>query len=245
MCLVQGTFSMEKQKRWHLIIIIAVLAWTLYNIFPTMIYYSKPLSKPIDKEGALKIEGTISQRINDLAENDKKWLESFFKLIGVHATKITYDDKDPSALTCTVSSPEEAHRVERFLPRAGANIPEKASQLYLGSVDGNTIQVFRRLGVTISPKETQKFFSYIEKRGKDSAVTDAYYNLIKDRFLQVAAKAGGVSEASKRVTQALKGHDRQLLDELATQISELCTSLSHHPTLKTRFLQNFFQTKVS
>ena len=35
---------MEKQKRWQFYLIIAVLVLTLYNILPTIFFYSKPLN---------------------------------------------------------------------------------------------------------------------------------------------------------------------------------------------------------
>ncbi len=39
---------MEKQKKWQFYLIIAVIVLTIYNILPTVFYYSKPLKSPID-----------------------------------------------------------------------------------------------------------------------------------------------------------------------------------------------------
>ena len=46
---------MEKQKRWQFYLILAVLVLTLYNILPTLFYYTKPLGAPIDQSRAEKI----------------------------------------------------------------------------------------------------------------------------------------------------------------------------------------------
>lgn len=41
---------MEKQKKWQVWLIIAVMTLTLYNILPTVFYYSKPLKNLLAKK---------------------------------------------------------------------------------------------------------------------------------------------------------------------------------------------------
>ena len=70
---------MEKQKRWQFYLIIAVLVITLYNILPTIFFYSKPLQAPIDAPKAEHVASAIIQRVNDLEEGSKEWLASFWQ----------------------------------------------------------------------------------------------------------------------------------------------------------------------
>ena len=93
---------MEKQKRWQLAIILTVLGWTLYNILPTIIFYSKPLSQPVDEKGAKGIEEEIVQRVNSLAPDSVEWIQAFCKMVGVHPSSIKIDAADPSLITFDV-----------------------------------------------------------------------------------------------------------------------------------------------
>ena len=45
---------MEKQKTWQRYFIAAIILLTLYNILPTVFFYSKPLKSPIDEPRAKK-----------------------------------------------------------------------------------------------------------------------------------------------------------------------------------------------
>jgi SecD/SecF fusion protein len=60
---------MEKRKRWQLYLIFGVLALTLYNIIPTIFYYSHPLSSPIDAKRAESISEEIADRVNRMEED--------------------------------------------------------------------------------------------------------------------------------------------------------------------------------
>ena len=71
---------MEKQKRWQLFVIVAVLLLTLYNILPTIIYYSKPLRDPIGLERAEVVSNQIAARVNQLEKNAEEWIASYCEL---------------------------------------------------------------------------------------------------------------------------------------------------------------------
>ena len=72
---------MEKQKKWHRYLILAVLLLTLYNILPTVFYYTKPLKSPIDSPRATTLSEEIVQRVNQLEPESKEWLASFCRLL--------------------------------------------------------------------------------------------------------------------------------------------------------------------
>src|SRR5579883_1290656 len=107
---------MEKQKRWQFVLIIAVLALTLYNILPTLFFYAKPLNKPIDEKPAFAIAGEACSRINDLEIFSEKWIRSYCKQLGIKPHKITIDPKNPEIASVTFTSADDASKLSRFLP---------------------------------------------------------------------------------------------------------------------------------
>ncbi|MGD0664847.1 MAG: hypothetical protein ABSA17_03845, partial [Rhabdochlamydiaceae bacterium] len=74
---------MERPKKWHLFLIIGVLFLTVYNILPTVFFYTKPLKAPIDPKRAETIALHIADRVNSLESETIDWVESFSKLIHV------------------------------------------------------------------------------------------------------------------------------------------------------------------
>ena len=105
---------MEKQKRWQLAVILTVLAWTLYNILPTIIFYMRPLSQPVDAKGSEAIELAIAQRVNNLSPDAVDWIHNFSTMVGVHPSNIKVDAANPTIITFDVATPEEATIVPMF-----------------------------------------------------------------------------------------------------------------------------------
>src|SRR5271168_3141845 len=99
---------MEKQKRWQFYLILTVILLTLYNILPTIFYYSKPLHKPVDGQMAKEIALDITSKVNDLETDSKEWLQSFAKLLRIKATSIEAQANDPRILVVSFNSPQEA-----------------------------------------------------------------------------------------------------------------------------------------
>ena len=60
---------MQKKKKFSFILIILILALTIYNILPTIFYYSKPLKKPISHKEALVTSKRIESRVNILEKD--------------------------------------------------------------------------------------------------------------------------------------------------------------------------------
>ena len=64
---------MEKPKRWQPFLIIAVLALTIYNILPTVFFYTKPLRKEIDEPRARR---SGDRKEDELFKESVSWLSS-------------------------------------------------------------------------------------------------------------------------------------------------------------------------
>jgi len=86
---------MGKQKKWQLYLIIAVIVLTIYNILPTVFYYSKPLKSPIDDKHSSAIAEQIVTRVNALELQAKEWLDSFCNLLKVKPLSIDVKAEQP------------------------------------------------------------------------------------------------------------------------------------------------------
>src|SRR5205085_4271628 len=99
---------MEKQKRWQLFVMIAVCVLTLYNILPTIIFYSKPLNHPVDEKYAMQVAGDITHRVNDLEQDSVDWIGSFCKLLHIQPTSVQLKSEDPSQIIVQFTDHEQA-----------------------------------------------------------------------------------------------------------------------------------------
>jgi SecD/SecF fusion protein len=234
---------MEKQKRWQLAIILTVLAWTLYNILPTIIFYSRPLSQPVDENGAEAIELAITQRVNSLTPDAVDWIKAFCKMAGTHPSNIKVDPVNPSTITFDVATPEEALIVQKFFSHAGMLIPFKPSQLFLDNVSGRSVRVIRHLGMKMNDNDLHKYFKFVWKREKNGLPTQQYFDLARTRFVDVAYACGGPSTIADKAQAALRGDDKQSLEQIATEIADWDSSLNDDQPLTLRLLKNLFQGK--
>ncbi|MBX9744924.1 MAG: hypothetical protein K2X08_06925, partial [Chlamydiales bacterium] len=82
---------METRKKWHLFLILSVIILTLYNIFPTIFYYSKSLQAPISEQQGNKIATDIAHRVNVLKEDSVLWVRSFCQLLQIKPVSIVFD----------------------------------------------------------------------------------------------------------------------------------------------------------
>ena len=232
---------MEKQKRWQLAIILTVLGWTLYNILPTIIFYSRPLNQPVDEKGAEAIELAIAQRVNSLTPDAVDWIEAFCTMVGTHPSNIKVDPANPSIITFDVATPEEAATVKKFLPHAGMLVPFKPSQIFLDTVSGRSVRVTRHLGIQMNGNDVQKYFTFMWKRGKNGLPTDQYFDLARTRFINVSYDCGGPSDLANQTQAALRGDDKQALEQIATELVDWESSLQHDQPLTLRLLMSLFQ----
>src|SRR5690606_36449913 len=117
---------MEKQKKWQFFLILTVIALTLYNILPTLLYYSKPLKSPVSETASLKIAANIEKRVKEIEIDSKEWIYSFCQLIHVNPKNIVAEGQK---FVVSFNKSDEAYRFQKFLPRAGSLIPFPTAQL--------------------------------------------------------------------------------------------------------------------
>lgn len=212
---------MEKRKPWQLSIILVVIALTIYNILPTIFYYSKPLNQPITEERANVLSKQIANRVNQLEEGSVDWLYSFCKLLHISPKSIEIDKNDIQKISLEFSSANDAETFSKYLPMAGNLISFVPSQLRLGNINEVTptkVSVFRNISIHI-PEEGNAFV-FAEKFDKKGTPSTFYKNLVFDQVTQMGLTVAGPSENYQLIALAQSTQDASLQKELITRLAQ-------------------------
>lgn len=130
------------RRTWQALLIAGVIGVTVYNILPTLFYYSKPLSSPIDQDRAKECVENMERRVADLRGQGIEWVGSFCQLLGVSPVGI--EETAEGAIRVSFAQEKEAALVSSHLPRAGALLPFPPAQLaLLPSAEANVVLVQR------------------------------------------------------------------------------------------------------
>ncbi len=215
---------MERQKRWQLYLIFAVLVLTLYNILPTIFYYTKPLKAPIDSSRAENVSELIVERVDRLAEDSKEWLASFCRLLGVKPTSIQLQTQNPGLFEVSFANAKEAELFKRFLPRAGALVPFVPAQLELhpqtSESDNLKALVARQINVRLDSNEMNKLFHFSPKYEANGSLTPLYRSVVYDRVVQLALALGGPSGEALQLAAIADNPTNPQYDEMVLSVAK-------------------------
>lgn len=242
---------MEKQKRWQLYLIIAVLVLTLYNILPTIFFYSKPLRAPIDAPRSEQVASAIISRVNQLEVESKEWLASFCRLLGIKPISIDLDPNDTGLIQVSLKNEQDAALFKRFLPRAGGLIPFVPAQLTLSpesaSTDSARVMVQRNVAFELDPNEVDQLFQFTPKFGQDEQIAELYREIVDDRAAQMALAIGGPSKVAEQMSAVLQNQD-SLSDEtaiaLAKEITDVESVFGKNSPITKRYYASFTQVRA-
>lgn len=243
---------MEKQKRWQFYLILAVIILTLYNILPTLFYYSKPLRAPIDDARAQQVAATIAHRVNGLEEDTTEWLYSFNQLLGIQPTAIELQEKTPNLVAVSFSSEKDAELFSRFLPRAGSLISFVPSQLELYPAapgqSPTTVMVSRQINTHLNPDELNQYFHYSPTHEADGSIAPLYQQMVYDRTSQLALALGGPSKVGSLLS-ALSSNGKEkdfdsemVILSIAKEMADVERTLGKNNPIAKRLYQSFVQT---
>jgi SecD/SecF fusion protein len=214
---------MDKQKRWQRYLIIAVMALTVYNILPTVFFYSKPLKEPVGKKRSEAIAEQIASRVDDLEEQSESWLKSFCHLIKVKPQAIRIQSEHPGLVSVTFAQAQDASKFREFLPRAGALIPFVPAQLSLYNTDdvaGKTVLVQRRIPIHWDSKQILADTQFSLKFDADHKPTELYRALVEDRAMQVGTTLAGTSENALYVRALNSSTGKQQSQEIVSFLAQ-------------------------
>jgi SecD/SecF fusion protein len=241
---------MEKQKRWQFYLILAVIIITLYNILPTVFFYSKPLKSPVDASKAEQVATSIVERVDRLEQDSLDWLHSFTKLLGLKPTSIALRENNPRLIDIHFANASDAAIFNRFLPKAGELIPFPPSQLSaypdtLG-LDPSKVTVARTIGVDLEKRGANKLFQFSPKFDENGQVSALYKEIVYDRMTQLALSFGGASKNAVQLSALSKTtHDstyNDLVMSLAKEIVDTSRFLGSNSPILKRYYASFTQT---
>lgn len=221
---------MQKKKRWHLALILAVIFLTFYNILPTVFFYTKPLSSPIGESRARELSIQLTHRINSLEPQSIDWMQSFCRLLKVKPESIQIDPATPQIITVTLQNDKDAKILRSYLPRAGALIPFTPSQVSLhgnpSDFDGKVVRVQRNIATHFDPNLVNSYFQFSAKFDNQGKITPLYQALVEDRIKEIALALGGMGQNAQFVDALRVSNDSALNLELATLLSDSLISFT-------------------
>lgn len=244
---------MEKQKRWQFYLILAVILLTLYNILPTVFFYSKPLTSPITEPRAQNVAVEIAERVNSLEEESQAWLKSFSRLLGVTPQSIHLNKDEPRLIEITFKDSKDADLFKRFLPRAGTRIPFVPAQLELypkgQALSPNTVLVARQIGIHLDTGKSQEIFQYAPKFDEGNEINATYRQVINDRVTELLLALGGPSRAAQQIQTINENSNDSRYDEIAMMIArdivEIDNVFGKTDPLTKRYFASFTQTNAN
>jgi len=220
---------MDKQKRWQFWLIAAVLLVTLYNVFPTIFWYSKPLRDRIDEQQAQTVAKELIERVDTLEEESVAWIHSFAKLLRVDPDQVILNRDKPHLISVQFKNEKQARIFAKYLPRAGGAIPFVPGQL---SIIGDpnqaitkeeglyTIHVERNLGSHLNPETINQYFIFTDKLTPNRDVTPFYKELVFARVQRMMGDIAGPSSKSRIVQEIINNPGNREFDDLALSVAQ-------------------------
>lgn len=238
---------MKKQKKWQLYLIFVVITLTVYNILPTVFYYTKPLNQPIEEKRAEQIAVSISKRVNQLEEEAEKWLYSFCHLLEIKPQVIALDANQPQLITVSFKDVKEANLFRKHLPRAGQIIPFLPAQLFLHEdtdTNSRTVVVQRRIPIHF---DANKYYQFSHKLDSAGQPTSFYEKIVQDRALQIASSIAGSTQNALYLQNALKQtgvvQEDQLV-QIAKNIISFTNVYKESSPIAHRYFASFTQSNL-
>jgi SecD/SecF fusion protein len=237
---------MGKPKKWQVFLIATVFFLTVYNILPTIIFYSKPLKSFVDEPQGEKIAEKIAKRTNALEHEAISWLYSYCKLFNIKPVSIKLDKEVPSFIHMQFTSTNDAQKIREHLPKAGSLMPFVASQLdvYDKKSNSTNVTIQRRIPVHLDQSNLHNDFLFISKNDKDGRPTELYRSLIQDRLLFLSTVIGGPSENASLIELSLEMDDQEagpLLLSLSEQLLSFVKLFKENTPVTKRYFASFSQ----
>lgn len=240
---------MEKQKRWQFVLIAVVVILTLYNILPTVLFYSKPLNEPITESRATTVAQGAINRVNALENESLSWLKSYNKLLGTKPSSITLDSDNPEIIHIRYENEKDAERMKSHLPRAGSLIPFVPAQLSLipneKGQSSTIVTIQRKIPIHFDGSKINEYFSFTEKRDSEGRISPLYHQIVDDRLVQLGLAVGGISENAQYLETALhhQGNPRagEFLQILAQNILTYAKVFGENSSIAKRYYSTITQ----
>jgi SecD/SecF fusion protein len=238
---------MSKKKNWQLFVILAVIALTIYNILPTIFYYSKPLKVPVEENQAEKIVKSIFQRVNSLENDSINWIKSFCSHIQVDPKKIETNQNDSQQIFVSFRSHDDAQKLKSLLPKAASLRPFSPSRLTVLEIDKDPkiVTIQTQIPINFELTDYKNYYEFGQKFDNDGRVTLFYKNLIFDRAAEIVLAVASLNERSLLINQIYENQKENINSEqiftLADIIVRFNKMFNNNPSILKRFYSNFLK----
>lgn len=237
---------MEKRKPWQLTVILLAITLTIYNILPTIFYYSKPLNSHITESSAKKIAQSISSRVNDLEKESIDWVYSFCDLLQITPKSVKIEKNSPQKISIEFSSSKDANVFSKYLPRAGSMISFVPAQLKLAAQkieSPKTVTIHRELAIRMP--EDNSLFKFAQKFDENKSPSNFYRKLVFDQVTELGLTIAGTSENAKLLSIAKFNNDPAMQMEIASQLAQNINSVEEifgkESSITKRYFSSFTQ----
>ncbi len=191
---------MQKRNRWHWIVIFITILLTVYNILPTLFYYTKPLKQAVEEKRGMEIAKGIALRVNSLQQQAQDWLSSFCNLLHIHPKSIIAHEANPKQISVEFYKTEDAKKFRKYLPKSGSLIPFVPAQLTLSSQEvdpeSKAVVVERQIPILFPENNLSAFFEFSPKAQPDGKIAELYREVTLDRAAHIATALGGSSSSA-------------------------------------------------
>ncbi len=242
---------MGTHKRWQFFLILIVILLTVYNILPTVFYYSKPLKEAVSEKGGNQTALSIAQRVNSLESDAISWLHSFCRLLKVKPQSIALSVANPGVIELTFARAEDAATVRRHLSRAGEMIPFTAAQLSVQesseTLGQKTVVALRKIPLHFDPSQTEDYFRFSSKWDDSGNVTALFKQVTEDRALSLAVALAGTTENGATALAAPGAiqdpETQELITLVAQNITAFVQAFGANSTPAKRYFASFSQVE--
>jgi SecD/SecF fusion protein len=240
---------MEKRKAWHFYLILGVVFLTVYNILPTIFFYSQPLKQPIGPNEASKVAQQIVERVNSLEGFTLSWLKAQSKNLGLTPVSLKLDTENPRLVHVKFKSEKEAEKFSNSLKRSGALIPFVPAQLSPAprfGEDKTIVSVQRKIGIHLDPSTAKDIFYYVPKRNESGEITPEYRRLVYQRALELAQSFVAKNSEAQLIEQIQNTPDfirNEGLVRLSRNLADFNTVFKEHPEALKRYFNSIHLTK--
>lgn len=239
---------MQKKKRWQQWLIIIVIALTVYNILPTVFYYSKSLKKPVDRKKSESIATNIKNRVNSLEKDSVLWLKSYLKMIKTKPRTIEVNKTNPYLIDIDFLKNEDASKFKQYVRRAGNLISFVPSQLTLvdsEQFETKKVTIKRQIPIRFDANRVNDFFEYTSKYDDKKNISSFYKEIIFDRTSQIGSSVAGVSENAILLENILEDPfaqtSKNIVFSLVHNILDFTKVFGENSPITNRFFASFTQ----
>lgn len=168
---------MGKGRKWQFISILAVGILTVYNILPTLFFYSKPLADPVSKSQGQETIVAIEQRIDQMNQESVEWIHSYCKHLGICPKKVSPNSR---SIAVEFTKTSDAEKLRSHITRASAFISFSPARLILSLSQEDPKLVILNRQIPISLQGSEGLFSWVNKEDPE------YRKMIIERASQIA-----------------------------------------------------------